>query len=202
MSSISATSSSTDLTSLLRASGLSLKAAEVVQDDVDQLQPTISTSSSTAQTLDSESFRRALSARIDSDVSNGDLTDEEAKAVKQTLGLEEQITTGSSDETSDDGSSGSSTVSSGQSAAPAGGGGGGGGGGEEQKTEVSRTETIAKGVKTTIIVYDDGTTETQTSFTTDPDTRPANEEEGRDFSKRTESYLSSIDPGTLFSVYA
>lgn len=56
-------------------------------------------------------------------------------------------------------------------------------------------------MKTTVITYDDGTSDTQTSFTTDPDSKPSSNAE-KAYGQDAGSYLASLDPGTLFKVSA
>ena len=205
--SITAIGSSSDLSSMLRTSGLSADKIEIVQKDVEDLQNSTSISVSGAQSLDSESFRKALESRIDSDVEAGKLSEEDGDAVKQALGLND---TGSADGAE---GTGSETADAASEASASGGagraGGGGGGGGEAEKAEVSRTETVSKGVKTTVIVYDDGSSETTTSFTSDPDTKPSSDsgsttsaEAAKAYGQGAEAYLSAIEPGTLFDVQA
>lgn len=209
--SISAIGSSGDLSSILRTSGLSADKIAVVQKDVQDLQESTSPSISASGTssLDSESFRKALESRIDSDVESGKLSEQDGTAVKQALGLTDAA---SADGSADADADGDTTDAAAGTAASGGagraGGHGGGGGGTAEKTEVSRTETVSKGVKTIVILYDDGSSETQTSFTSDPDTKPSNDtgassaEAAQAYGQGADAYLKTLDPGTLFDVKA
>lgn len=204
--SLSAIGSSNDLSTLLRTSGLSADKIAVVQKDVEDLQKSSpSVSASGTQSLDSEAFRTALESRIDSDVSAGKLSEADGAAVKQALGLTDPAENGDTEAAS--GSAGAATASA---AATGGSGraGGPGGGGTAEKTEVSRTETVAKGVKTTTVLYDDGSTETTTTFTSDPDTKTSNDtgpssaDAAEAYGQGAEAWLKAIEPGTLFDVKA
>lgn len=208
--SLSVAGSNNDLSTLLRTSGLSADKVAVVQKDVEDLQKSSpSISASVTQPLDSEAFRKALESRIDSDVQSGKLSAGDGDTVKQALGLNETSAADGSSGTAS-GSTGTTTTAaaaagSGQAAGPR---GGGGGGGSTEKTEVSRTETVSKGVKTTIILYDDGSTDTQTTFTADPDTKTSNDtgassaEAAQAYGQGADAYRKTLEPGTLFDVKA
>ncbi|MCJ2177309.1 hypothetical protein [Novosphingobium album (ex Hu et al. 2023)] len=207
--SISAVGSSNDLSTMLRTSGLSAEKIAVVQKDVEDLQNSSpSISASAAQSLDSESFRKALESRIDSDVQSGKLSAEDGDAVKQALGLNGTESADGSGDSDSDSADAATTAAAGRSARAGGPHGGGGGSGSAEKTEVSRTETVSKGVKTTVILYDDGSTETQTAFTSDPDTKPLNDtvpssvEAAQAYGQGADAWRKSIEPGTLFDVKA
>ncbi len=201
--SIGAVGSGTDITSLLRANGLSSTTADYVASevqDVTQASGPIST-----QTLDQESVSAALSARIDADVAAGKLSASDASTIKQTLGLSEDTSSGESSTATTAAASTEASASSASSAASGAGGAGGGGGGSDDssdKTEVSRTETIANGVKTTVIVYDDGSSETQVAYTAAPDTSQSAAVASAYGQEDADSYLASIAHGTFLDTQA
>ncbi|MCJ2182470.1 hypothetical protein MTR62_07140 [Novosphingobium sp. 1949] len=193
--SISAIGASTDVTSLLRGASLSLSTLAVVSDDIEEI--TQSGSTVSARTLDTATFQAALSARIDEDVASGQLSESEAAKVKQALGLTSEDGT---DTASDETEASSGTQAANTVAAPS--GGGGGSGGESEKTEVSRSETIANGIKTTVIVYDDGSSETQVSYTMAPNTPPEPLIASAYGQDDAESYLFHMTPGTFVDIAA
>ncbi|MEJ2409171.1 MAG: hypothetical protein P8Y58_00240 [Novosphingobium sp.] len=84
---IAATGSPSDLSSMLRTSGLSADKIKVVQKNVDDIRKSASMPSSAVPPLDGAAFRKALDARIESDVAVGKLSQGDGAAVKQALGL-------------------------------------------------------------------------------------------------------------------
>lgn len=195
----SAASSGSTLASLLQTSGLSADKIKIVEGDLADTRQSLasSMSASVSGTVDSTAFRAAIDAKIADDVASGKLTAKDAEAVGKALDQIEGAASGASASTD---ASGAASVT----AAAAGGHGGGGGG--DTKTEVSRVETVAGGIMTTVITYSDGSTETQTSVTTDPDTGSTNATSGTKTGKsdeqKAQDYLASLQPGTLFNVMA
>ncbi|WP_292959523.1 hypothetical protein [Novosphingobium sp. UBA1939] len=195
----SAASSGSTLASLLQTSGLSADKIKIVEGDLADTRQSLasSMSASVSGTVDSTAFRAAIDAKIADDVASGKLTAKDAEAVGKALDQIEGTASGASASTD---ASGAASVT----AAAAGGHGGGGGG--DTKTEVSRVETVAGGIMTTVITYSDGSTETQTSVTTDPDTGSTNATSGTKTGKsdeqKAQDYLASLQPGTLFNVMA
>lgn len=201
----SAASSGSTLASLLQTSGLSADKIKIVEGDLADTQQSLasSMSASVSGTVDSTAFRAAIDAKIADDVASGKLTAKDAEAVGKALDQIERAASGAS-ASADASGAASVTAAAAGSARPAGGHDGGGGG--DTKTEVSRVETVVGGIMTTVITYSDGTTETQTSVTTDPDTGSANAASGAKAGKsdeqKAQDYLASLQPGTLFNVMA
>jgi hypothetical protein len=198
----SAASSGSTLASLLQTSGLSADKIKIVEGDLADTRQSLasSMSASVSGTVDSTAFRAAIDAKIADDVASGKLTAKDAEAVGKAL---DQIEGTASGATPTQWSSLGQAAAAG-TARPAGGHGGGGGG--DTKTEVSRVETVAGGIMTTVITYSDGSTETQTSVTTEPDTGSTNATSGTKTGKsdeqKAQDYLASLQPGTLFNVMA
>jgi len=187
--------SNSALSALLKAGGASAKAVDVVAKDIADIEK--ASAASGTQSLSSDSLKTALSSKIDADVASGKLTEKDASAVKQALGLPSQDTSDGS--TAQAGASSGAACGSG--AKGHGDGDGDHGGGGAAKTEVSRVDTVANGLKTTVITYSDATTDTQTTVTTDPDTKAKNPVEEA-YAPDAGSYVKSLEPGSLVQTMA
>ena len=154
---------------------------------------------------DKAAIRDALESRIAADVASGKLTAEDAKTVKATL---DQIDPKGSPDPQPQGPGGHGDEGGGGK----GGGphGGGGGDGSANKTELSETVTVTGKLKKTTILYTDGTSESTTKVLSDSakdskyvkspvfDLMKASSET-TDADSSTRNYLSTLDPGSLFS---
>ncbi|HEX7857395.1 MAG TPA: hypothetical protein VF503_27255 [Sphingobium sp.] len=213
--SIGAVGSNTQLATSLQAAGLSSDKIKLVETDLQQAQQSSTASGSSG--VDSKAVRATLDKQISADVASGKLSQDDADKIGKALDQMDGTTTAS-------GGAGGA----GKAGGPPGGGGGGGGGSTE-KTEQSRTVTVAGGVKTTVITYTDGSTETQTAVDfSDADTSSAAKAKKADEPSKTDDaaragksgksggssetaasddkavqeYLSKIEPGSLFDAYA
>ncbi len=90
---------------------------------------------------------------------------------------------------------------------PPGGGGGGGGQGSSQKTVLSENSVVIGNLKTTTTIYTDGTSDTKTEAVSADVTSKAYDKasvkaaaspDSRNSGAKAQSYLSSIQPGSLF----
>ncbi|MET0365316.1 MAG: hypothetical protein ABW169_11760 [Sphingobium sp.] len=186
-------SGSNAVVSALQSKGLSQDKIKIVEDDLQEAQAGTSTGS---QAVDAKAVRAALDSKIADDVASGTLSEEDAATISKALD--------EMDGTATSGASASGGAKGAGGARPAGGGGGGGGGSEE-KTELSRTETVSGGVKTTVITYTDGTTETKTTYgatDTSPKAGSSSASASDQDADAAQNYLSKIEPGTLFDAYA
>lgn len=176
------------LVSKLEANGLSEAKAKLVQSEMDAAVKDATSAGADGSKPDGASVRAALDKRVSADVASGKLSKEDAAEVKTTL---DQI----------DAQSGSNATSG---SAPSGSvqHGGGGGGGSTSKTELSRTVTISDPIKTTVITYTDGTTKTSTSVATTSDDQRYAKPNAAQASQQdaTQSYLSTIEPGSLVDI--
>lgn len=166
--------SNSALTTSLQAQGLSTNAIKLVETDLQQVQ-TAGGSSSTS--VDGATVRAALDQKISDDVASGKLSQDDADKIGKALDQMDGSATanGSATTASAGGTAGAGHAGGG---APA---GGGGGGGSSEKTELSRTVTVSGGIKTTVITYTDGTTETKTTVdVTDKDTSAKGKVEDKD----------------------
>lgn len=139
----------------LEKNGLSPTTAAAVSKEIDAAVQSSSTDSSGRP--DRTSVRANIDAKIKADVQSGTLTQEQADMVTKTLDAMDQKL-------------------SQQGGPPAGGppvggpppGGGDQGGGESSssssKTEISESSVVSGGMKTTTVVYSDGSTETTTTY--------------------------------------
>jgi len=155
---------------------------------------------------DKAAIRDALESRIAADVASGKLTAEDAKTVKATL---DQIDPKGPPDPQPQGPGGHGDEGGGgKGGGPH--GGGGQGGGEANKTELSETVTVTGKLKKTTILYTDGTSETTSKVLTDSakDSRYIKSpvfdlmkasSETTDADSSTRNYLSTLDPGSLFS---
>ncbi len=148
-------STSNPLASSLAMQGLTSSQIELVEADLDEALKNAGVDSGQSTSVDMKSVRAALDAAIADDVKKGNLSQDDAGKIGKALDQMDAAATTESVE------GGASTGGG----APAGGAGGGGGGGASgsEKTEVSRTVTVSGGVKTTVILYSDGTNDTETS---------------------------------------
>lgn len=200
--SVTAVTSGAEVTNLLRGTGLTsyqTRLSETQADDLQQAQLQ-QTAAISASAINADALRQALVAQIDSDVADGKLSQEDATQVKQALGLADTENASEDSAASDEDSGGLVTHSTTQAAGHA--GGGAGGGSESEPSEISRTESIANGVKTTVILYDDGTTETQVTYTTTPDTPQVPLVASAYGKEDAESYLLNIAHGTFLDLRA
>ena len=154
---------------------------------------------------DKAAIRDALESRIAADVASGKLTAEDAKTVKATL---DQIDPKGPPDPQPQGPGGHGDEGGGGK----GGGphGGGGGDGSANKTELSETVTVTGKLKKTTTLYTDGTSESTTKVLSDSakdskyvkspvfDLMKASSET-TDADSSTRNYLSTLDPGSLFS---
>ena len=151
---------------------------------------------------DKAAIRDALESRIAADVASGKLTEEDAKTVNATL---DQIDPNGPPDRQAQGPEGHG--GQGKGGGPH---GGGGGDGSANKTELSETVTVTGKLKKTTILYTDGTSESTTKVLSDSakdskyvkspvyDLMKASAETtGAD--AKTRNYLSTLDPGSLFS---
>ncbi|PZU10934.1 hypothetical protein [Sphingomonas sp.] len=187
-------SSTTVLQRKLESSGLSSAKADLVQSDLNAAVADAGGSGAAKPA----SVREALDKRIAADVASGKLSESDATDIRKTLDkMGDASVTASADTTSP------TTASSTAGQASAGKGGGGGGGGEASKTELSRTVTVAGTVKTTIITYTDGTSETTTSTASSADkSRYGKAAQSADRPTTPDTYLASIEPGSLMDTAA
>lgn len=195
---ISAVVSGTEISSLLRGSGLAAHRVAIVEDEIQDLEQQVTTIAS--RTLDNDAFRTALAARIDSDVAAGTLSQSDGTRIKRALGLTGEQDTAEAEDavpaqagivtTARQGANGTRAAGSGNASAAKG------------KSEVSRSETIANGVKTTLVLFDDGTSETQVSYTTAPDTPVIPFVASAYGFEDASSYLLTIAHGTFLDLRA
>jgi hypothetical protein len=176
------------LTSTLRSQGLTSAKAQRVSEELTQ---SIQDSTDLLGQVDEQAARSKLDEAIAADVASGNLSEQDAATITKTLDEADQAAAASG---------GGESPATAASAGPAGGGGGGGGGGSEEKTELSRTVIVAGGIKTTLIIYTDGTSETKTVAAngapdSKPDTTAADGAKAKD-------WLARIEPGTLIDKLA
>jgi hypothetical protein len=189
--SIGSVNSNNALSSALQANGLSADKIALVADDLQQVEQAQGAPVNTS--VDSASVRQALEKKIDEDVKAGKLSQEDATAIKKTL--------------DDMGGASRSTTQASKAAAggkPHGGGGHGGGGGSSQKTILSEVVTVTGALQTTLITYTDDTTDTETQPVTG-DSTPSGSSTGGTTTgpdQTASDYLSTIDPGSLYTAYA
>lgn len=183
------------LSSALQAQGLSADKISLVERDLQKAETSVSGGSGLTIGVDPGAVRAALDKIIADDVASGKLTQADADKIGE--GLDAMEAAASSGTAAGGGSAG---------AAPGAGGGGGGGGGgssESEKTELSRTVTVAGGVKTTTILYTDGTSETETAVDLSAqDSTSAASAASASPDKATQDYLTTIQSGSLFSTFA
>lgn len=191
--SISAVVSGTEISSLLRGSGLTTSRIAYVANEIADLEQ--ATSAIATRTLDNDAFRTALAARIDSDVAAGKLNESDGRTIKQALGLPLQRDTenGTEPTSSDSASPPPQTVRTSPDGTAT---------GEAGKSEISRSETIAGGVRTVVILYDDGTSESEVSYTTEPDTPVVPFVASAYGQEDAETYLLTIAHGTFVDLHA
>jgi hypothetical protein len=222
ISSVSATASDSFL-SRLETNGLSASKAQLVEDDLSQVESSSGSTGSSSSSIDMQTMRAALDAKIDEDVSSGKLSETDAAAVRKTL---DQM----GGQTDDTGTTGQSSAATTKAAATqsegaaqtgaSGGATGGGAGGSTAKTEVSETVTINGPLKTTVITYSDGSTQTTTTVATETDEQKYGKQQASQDAAATANaadtsaasnagtntaamkYLSTLAPGTLFSQMA
>jgi hypothetical protein len=188
--------STNPLLAQLQAQGLSSAKASLVASDMDAAAKEVvgKDGAGAGSAPDKQSVRVALDKRIASDVAAGKLSESDAAEVKKALdeidGKSPAAAGGDGEATSD------ATAKAG--GGPRGGGGGGAGGGT-QKTERSRTVTVAGAIKTTTITYTDGTSETTTGTASNADEAKYGKQGAADAQSGTAAdYLSTIEPGSLF----
>ncbi|WP_343610943.1 hypothetical protein [Novosphingobium sp.] len=149
--------------------------------------------------VDMEAMRATLDQRIDQDLASGTLSSSDAVAVRLTLDeidaqtADTQVVdnkaqanaasaarTGSTDEVQ-----GGATTAAAQNAA---------------RTVLNETVTVAGSVKTTVITYSDGTSETTTTVATPEDILQYGSTAEQEAAQATAmKYLATIEPGTLFT---
>jgi hypothetical protein len=191
---IIAASSSTALQTKLVSSGISSAKAELVQSDLDSA---IKAAGSGAAAKPA-SVRQALDTQIAADVASGKLSKSDAAAIDKALDKmgDASIAASGDSETA-------ATGAGGAQAAGGAGGGGGGAGGSASKTELSRTVTVSGQIKTTVIAYTDGTSETTTSAANAEDqTRYGRAGADAGEQAKVSDYLASIPPGSLVEAEA
>lgn len=223
MTTIGSTGSNNPLALALKAQGLSGDTIKLVEGDLQAVEEsTAAPTSKQAPKVDNATVRAALDDKLKADVASGKITQEDADKVNEAL-----------DKMDADATNAVSAGGAAAGAAKAGGAGangGGGGSGESEKTEMSRSVTVSNGIKTTVITYTDGTSETETSVDlSDEDTSKNKVDDGDDRSKSgdtvkakpeeksdpsvsdaygspgkdtVQDYLSKIEPGTLFEIHA
>lgn len=195
---ITAASSTTALQTRLVSSGVSTAKAKLVQDDLDSAIKAVGGDGSTKPA----SVRAALDQKIAADVASGKLSEEDAATIDKALDRMGDASVAASGE--------SGSASSQTTAVPAGGGqgggGGAGGGGSASKTELSRIVTVAGAIKTTVITYTDGTSETSTSAASSEDKarygHAAAAEADTDPQAKVGAFLASVTPGSLMDAEA
>lgn len=194
---IIASASTTALQTTLQSSGISTAKAKLVQTDLDQ-----AVQSAGGASAKPASVREALDKQIQADVASGKLSKDDAATIDKALDQMGDTAVAASADTD-----ATQTASAGGAAKAGGGGhaggGGGGGGGSSTKTELSETVTVAGSVKTTVITYTDGTSDTTTSVATSQDEQRYGHDATKAESDATvTNYLSSLPPGTLVDTEA
>lgn len=211
-------SSSNPLTSLLQTQGLSASKIDLVETDLDKILEEAGSNSDPSSKVDAQSVRAALDKAISADVKSGKLSQADADKIGKAL---DQMDAAAAAQQGAEGPVGSPLSAEGMTGAP--GGGAGGGSANSEKTEISRTVTVSGGIKTTVIVYSDGTSDTETSVDfsgQDSKAKPASAapsddkdhaakavaaEPGTapqaDLDPSVKAYLSTIRSGSLFNTY-
>lgn len=201
------------LASALKAQGLSSDTIEIVTADFEEIRES-GAGSGGAGKVDAASVRAALDGKLKDDVASGKISQEDADKVTAALDKMDSAAKGAA---APAGGEAASAGKAGGGGAPS--GGGGGSSGESEKTELSRTVTVADGIKTTVITYDDGSTETETSVDLSGDDTAKNAVDdaadpkekadpavaaayGASEADSVEGYLATIEPGSLFDIQA
>jgi hypothetical protein len=203
--SISASATSAWLAKDLASSGLSADKAKVAASDL--LDAAVTSLAANPGESDGD-FRTALVSQIDQDVSSGKLSQDDADSIKkwldQTASAGDLEATG--DQTSTDGTADPSDATS-SDAAPSDAtrsGDAAASGSLMGKTEVSRMVTVSGSIKTTMIAYSDGSSETETTSATASDDQKhaqdqASTQSANDGEKLAMDYLSKAAPGTFIN---
>ncbi|QJU60010.1 hypothetical protein HL653_21740 [Sphingomonas sp. AP4-R1] len=189
---ITAASSTSALQTRLVSSGVSTAKAKLVQDDLDSALK----ATGAGGTARPASVRAALDQKIAADVASGKLSEADAATIGKALDRMGDASVAAS------GDSGAATGDAGaaQAAGGAHGGGGGGGGRSAAKTELSRIVTVAGAIKTTVVTYTDGTSETSTGAANAEDKARyghADATDDADPQTKVGTYLAGIAPGSL-----
>lgn len=176
----------------LQSAGISSQKAKVAADDITQALQSVGRNGKGAP--DPAKVRDAVNERIADDVKSGKLSQADADKVFKTL----------------DNLQAKFAANGPPPGAGPGGGGGAAGGGEASKVELSRTVTVSGGVRTTTIVYTDGSTETSSQVDTgaggddakngsDKVNQAANAPYAANPAvNKLLDYLKSVKPGSLF----
>lgn len=149
---------------------------------------------STSDAVDAATVRATLDQRINQDLASGTLSSSDAVAVRLTLDEIDAQSIATADQTNaanstqtdstDAVQAGTNTAAS-QSAV---------------RTVLSETVTVAGSVKTTVITYSDGTSETSTTVATPEDILQYGTAAEQEAAQATAmKYLATIEPGTLFA---
>lgn len=167
--------------------------AQIAQDAQNELD------AQTSDAIDMERMRATLDQRIDQDLASGNLSSNDAAAVRLTLDVidAQNVDTQAVDEnaqataanaaqtdSTDEVQAGTNTAAS-QTAV---------------RTVLSETVTVAGSVKTTVIAYSDGTSETTTTVATPEDILQYGSTAEQEAAQATAmKYLATIEAGTLFT---
>jgi len=175
----------------LQSAGISSQKAKLAADDITQALQSVGRNGKGAP--DPAKVRDAVNERIADDVKSGKLSQADADKVFKTLdNLQAKF------------------AANGPPPGAGPGGGGATGGGEASKVELSRTVTVSGGVRTTTIVYTDGSTETSSQVDTgaggddakngsDKVNQAANAPYAANPAvNKLLDYLKSVTPGSLF----
>ena len=191
--SLSIFSSTSPLLNALQAKGLSAGKASLVEDEVvDAVAEVVGASPAPNMAVDMATLRASLDKRIDADVASGKLSAQDAAAVKKTLDDVGQVMVVDGED--EDGETPQADAPRGGGGAPA----------EDSKTELSSSVTVSGNIKTTLTTYTDGTSDSKTSVASDADMKRYAKAAAAYAPppETAQSYLASIEPGTLFSIAA
>lgn len=200
--SVSASATSAWLTKDLTSSGLSADKAKVAATDL--LDAAVTSLSASPGESDGD-FRTALTDQINQDVSSGKLSQDDADAIQKWL--DQAASSGdleaTGEQTTTDGAADTSSATAPDAAQS---GGAGAGASLAGKTEISRMVTVSGDIKTTVIAYSDGTSETETTAVAASDAQNSATQAAAqaaqpadDVQKMAMDYLSQTAPGTLIN---
>jgi len=153
----------------------------------------------TADAVNMERMRATLDQRIDQDLASGTLSSNDAAAVRLTLDVidAQNIDTQAADETAQTNAASTAQTDSTDEVQP---GTNTAASESAARTVLNETVTVAGSVKTTVITYSDGTSETTTTVATPEDILQYGSTAEQEAAQATAMrYLATIEAGTLFT---
>lgn len=153
----------------------------------------------TADAVDMERMRATLDQRIDQDLASGTLSSSDAAAVRLTLDVidAQTIDTQAADESTQTSAASTAQTDSTDEVQP---GTNTAASESAARTVLNETVTVAGSVKTTVITYSDGTSETMTTVATPEDILQYGSTAEQEAAQATAMrYLATIEAGTLFT---